>query len=159
LIVENILPHSEGAQPAPTILCSELCGRGLIVDFIPMTSNPLLLPVLNGAIAPTHQSNPHVENPSLLLFCVKDAPAITTLSLQLIVESLLLLRNFERPATMAVTNGNFFLKFIVESILEGAQFAPNFDRCRDLDISKLVVIYSKRSLHFRKDCGIFCEGE
>ena len=60
---------------------------------------------------------------------------------------------------MAVTNGNFFFKFIVESILEGAQFAPNFDRCRDLDISKLVVIYSKRSLHFREDCGIFCEGE
>jgi hypothetical protein len=24
---------------------------------------------------------------------------------------------------------------------------------------KLIVIYSKRSLHFREDCGIFCEGE
>ena len=96
LIVENILPRSEGAQPAPTILCNELCGCGSIVDFIPMTSNPLLPPVLNGAIAPTHQLNLHVKNPSLLLFCVKDAPAITTLSLQLIVESLLLLRDFER---------------------------------------------------------------
>ena len=28
---------------------------------------------------------------------------------------------------MAVTNGNFFFKFIVESIVEGARFAPNFD--------------------------------
>jgi len=25
--------------------------------------------------------------------------------------------------------------------------------------SKLIVIYFKRSLHFHKDCGIFCEGE
>jgi hypothetical protein len=25
--------------------------------------------------------------------------------------------------------------------------------------SKLIVIYSKRSLYFREDCGIFCEGE
>jgi hypothetical protein len=24
---------------------------------------------------------------------------------------------------------------------------------------KLIVMYSKRSLHFREDCGIFCEGE
>ena len=39
---------SEGAQPAPTILCNELCGHGLIVDFIPTTSNLLLSsPVLN----------------------------------------------------------------------------------------------------------------
>ena len=75
-----------------------------------------------------------VEFPSLLLFCVKDAPAImmvtfANFSLQLIVDtpSLLLLCDFERPAITAVTNGNFFFKFIVESILEGAQFAPNFD--------------------------------
>ncbi len=61
-----------------------------------------------------------VNNPSLLLFCVKDAPATMTLSLQLIVESLLLLCNFIRPEIMAVSNGNFFFKFIVESILEGA---------------------------------------
>ena len=25
--------------------------------------------------------------------------------------------------------------------------------------SKLIVIYSKKSLHFREDCGMFCEGE
>ena len=48
---------SEGAQPAPTFFSEELCGRGLIVDFIPTTSNPLLPPVLNRAIAPAHQSN------------------------------------------------------------------------------------------------------
>jgi hypothetical protein len=65
-----------------------------------------------------------VEFPSLLLFCVKDAPAImmVNFSLQLIVDtpSLLLLHDFECLAITAVTNGNFFFKFIVESILEGA---------------------------------------
>jgi hypothetical protein len=45
---------SEGAHPAPTILSEKLRGHGLIVDFIPTTSNPLLPPVLNGAIAPAH---------------------------------------------------------------------------------------------------------
>jgi hypothetical protein len=38
---------SEGAQLAPTILCNKLHGHGLIVDFIPTTSNLLLSPVLN----------------------------------------------------------------------------------------------------------------
>ncbi len=33
---------SKGAQPAPTISCNELCRYGLIVDFIPMTSNLLV---------------------------------------------------------------------------------------------------------------------
>jgi hypothetical protein len=33
---------SEGAQPAPTIVCDKLRGHGLIVDFIPTTSNLLL---------------------------------------------------------------------------------------------------------------------
>jgi hypothetical protein len=46
-------------------------------------------------------------------------------SLQLIVEtpSLLLLRDFERPAITAVMNGSFSFKFIVASHSEGAQFA------------------------------------
>jgi hypothetical protein len=58
-----------------------------------------------------------VEFPGLLLFCVKDAPAImmatlTNFSLPLIVDtlSLLLLCDFECPAITAVTNGNFFFK-------------------------------------------------
>jgi hypothetical protein len=97
---------SEGAQPAPTILCDKLCGRGLIVDFIPMTSNPLLPPVLNGAIAPAHQSNS-----------------------QLIVDLISVIRS-----STNIINGSF---------------KPQ----------KLSVIYSKRSLHFREDCGIFCDGE
>ena len=72
----------------------------VIVDFIPTTSNPLLPPVLNGAIAPAHQSNS-----------------------QLIVDLISVIRS-----------------------------STNI-------IRKLIVIYSKRSLHFREDCGIFCEGE
>jgi hypothetical protein len=63
---------SERAQPAPTFLCDKLCGCGLIVDFISTTSNPLLPPVLNGAIAPAHQSNWHVESKSkLIVICFK----------------------------------------------------------------------------------------
>ena len=108
-----------------------------------------------------------VEFPSLLLFGIKDAPAIrmvtlTNFSLQLIIEtpSLLLLHNFECPAITAVTNVNFLSKFIVESISGGSQFAPNFNRPIDLDTLKLnVVVYAKISLHVGKDCGIFCEGE
>jgi len=79
---------SKGAQPTPTILYNELRGRGLIVDFIPMTSNPLLPPVLNGASAPAHLLNLQVESKS-----------------------------------------------------------------------KLIVICFKIFLHFREDCGTFCEGE
>jgi hypothetical protein len=76
---------SEGAHPAPT---NNFHGHGLIVDFIPTTSYPLLPPVLNGAIAPAHQSNLRVESKS-----------------------------------------------------------------------KLIVICFKIFLHFREDCGRFCEGE
>ena len=44
----------------------------MIVDFIPTTSNLLLLPVLNGAIAPTHQLNLHIESKSkLTVICFK----------------------------------------------------------------------------------------
>ncbi len=83
-----------------------------------------------------------VENLCLLLFCAKDAPATTTLSLQLIVESLLLLCDFKCPAFMAVPNFNFFFKFIVESISEGARFAQKFDRRSNFDSSKYLLLYA-----------------
>jgi len=69
---------SEGAQPAPTILCNELCGHCLIVDFIPTTSNLLLSPVLNCS-ATSH----------LLLPCIHEcsAIAITNDPFQLIIIS------------------------------------------------------------------------
>jgi hypothetical protein len=77
------------------------------------------------------KDNSETMTSSLLLFCVKDALAImmahfANFSLQLIVEtpSLLLLRDFERPAIKAVMNGSFSFKFIVASHSEGARFAP-----------------------------------
>jgi hypothetical protein len=77
-----------------------------------------------------NEDNSETMTSSLLLFCVKDALAImmatfANFSLQLIVEtpSLLLLRDFERPAITAVMNGSFSFKFIVASHSEGAQFA------------------------------------
>jgi hypothetical protein len=118
---------SEGAQPAPTILCNKLCRRGLVVDFIPTTSNPLLPPVLNGS-ATSH----------LLLLCIHECSEIMIIAIMM-------------------TNDPFQL--IVISVSEGACTAPiTFNAKR----SKLIVVYVKKiktSLHFRKACGIFCEGE
>jgi len=57
---------SEGAQPASTILCNELCRHGLIVDFIPSTSNLLLSsPVLNCSAA-SHLLLPHIHECSAI---------------------------------------------------------------------------------------------
>ena len=52
-------------------------------------------------------------------------------------------------------------KLIVDCIVsipysKGARLAPIFYQ---LDSSKKIVVYSKISLHFHKDYGIFCEGE
>ena len=69
---------SEGAQPAPTILCNKLCGHGLIVDFIPTTSNLLLSPVLN-CLATSHLLLPRIHECSAI--------AITNDSFQLIIIS------------------------------------------------------------------------
>jgi len=88
--------------------------------------------------------------------------------------------HFNTPAT--IHNDSF--KLIDTLASEGARFAQIlYHQPRDLDSSqlivdlisinqsskniinssfkpqKLIVIYSKRSLHFREDCGIFCEGE
>jgi len=123
----------------------------------------LLLPVSNRTAITTTNSSP-------LLFCVKDAPAITTatnatFSLQLIVESfstgtnssLLLFCVKDAPAIMMVTHADYSLQLIVESLFTGAKQVasatiPN-------ESFKLIVKYTKTSLHFREDCGTFCEGE
>jgi hypothetical protein len=122
------------------------------------TQNLLLYAQIGSAIT----TATHAQN--LVLFFVRNDPAITMANhansklqliveclfllrnednseLQLIVEtpSLLLLHNFKHPAITAVMNGSFSFKFIVESILEGARFAPNFDRPSNLDSSRLIV--------------------
>jgi hypothetical protein len=129
------------------------------------TQNLLLYAQIGSAItAATHAQN-------LLLFFVQNNPAITMANhanskLQLIVECLFLLRNednselqlidetpillllrdFKRPAITAVMNGSFSFKFIVESILEGARFAPNFDQPSNLDSSRLIVDFISTTL-------------
>ena len=146
----------------------------------------------------------HAQN--LLLFFIRNDSAIT-------ISSLLLPRDFARPATTIATNGNFSLQLIVESLStgadyqvapatilddsfklidvltsEGAMFAPYIFENASTRTNKsskfavasqamvlsstiggkpngsfkpqnLIVIYFKRSLHFREVCGIFCEGE
>jgi hypothetical protein len=69
---------SEGAQPAPTILRNKLCGHGLTVDFIPTTSNLLLLPVSN-CLATSHLLLPRIHECSVI--------AITNDPFQLIIIS------------------------------------------------------------------------
>jgi hypothetical protein len=75
------------------------------------------------------------------------------------------------PATICINS----FKLIDALASEGAIFAPyifqdafytkelNHEgacaQATSLQTSKLIVMYSKTSLHFRKDCSIFCEGE
>ncbi len=61
---------------------------------------------------------------------------------------------------MMATHTDYSLQLVVESLFTGAKQValatiPNGS-------SMLIVIYVKKiktSLHFRKDCGMFCEGE
>jgi hypothetical protein len=92
-------------------------------------------------------------------------------SLQLIVESFSTGAKQVAPAT--ICNDSF--KLIVALASKEAMFAPyvfqdasylyelNHEgacvQANSLQTSKLIVMYSKTSLHFRKDCGILCEGE
>ena len=65
LASEGAALFSEGAQPALTILCNELCEHGLIVDFNPTTSNLLLLPVSNCS-ATSHLLLPRIHECSAI---------------------------------------------------------------------------------------------
>ena len=103
----------------------------------------------------------------------------------IMISSLLLLRGSSCPAITTATNATFSLQLIVESFSTGAKhiFEDAFNCANksskfavvsqamvpsmtigdnsngNVKPQKLIVIYSKRSLRFRKDCGIFCEGE
>jgi hypothetical protein len=54
-----------------------------------------------------------------------------------------------QEAHMIMITPSLSRKFIVQSLSEGAR----------VPTSKLIVIYSKKILHFREDCVIICEGE
>jgi hypothetical protein len=84
---------------------------------------------------------------SLLLFCVKDAPAImmathADYSLQLIVESL-----------FTGTNPSLLLPFHQDNPAITAASLANFS------LQLIVDIFCKISFHFCEDYRIFCEGE
>jgi hypothetical protein len=109
---------------------------------------------------------------NLLLLSVQDNSAImmathTIYSLQLIVEYFSTGAKQVVPAT--IRNNSF--KLIVALASEGAIFTPqifqdtsylyklNHEGATSFQTSKLIVMYSKTSLCFCKDCGLFCEGE
>jgi hypothetical protein len=113
---------------------------------------------------------------NLLLLSIQNDSAImmaahTRYSLQLIVESFSMGAHQMAPATICT---NLF-KLIDTLASEGAIFAPYIfqdtfyanrlnheEECAQatsFQTSKLIVIYSKTSLHSHKDCGIFCAAE
>jgi hypothetical protein len=64
-----------------------------------------------------------------LLFFVQNNPAI-------VISSLLLPRDFECPAIMTATNGNFSLQLIVKSFFTGAKQVASATIC--IDSFKLI---------------------
>jgi hypothetical protein len=123
----------------------------------------------------------HTQNS--LLLCVQDDPANSKLHLivafilrastaQTIVESLFLLCDEDNsetmasslllfsvkdtPAIMMVTHANYSLQLIVESLFTGAKQVASATIPNE---SFKLINVSKTSLHFREDCGMFCEGE
>ena len=138
---------------------------------------------------PFIQDNSAIKISSLLLLHDLERPAIMTatnviFSLQFIVE--LLLTGTKQVAPATILDDSFKLIDVLAS--EGATFAPHISEdafnCANksskfavtsqamvlsttigdnssgsIKPQNLIVIYSKRSLHFREDCGIFCEGE
>jgi hypothetical protein len=79
------------------------------------------------------EDNSEIMASSLLLFCVKDAPAI-----------------------MMATHADYSLQLIVESLFTGAKQVVS---ATIPNKSFKLIDVSKTSLHFRKDCGMFYEGE
>jgi hypothetical protein len=79
------------------------------------------------------EDNSETMASSLLLFCIKDAPAI-----------------------MMATHANYSLQLIVESLFTGAKQVVS---ATIPNKSFKLIDVSKTSLYFREDCGMFCEGE
>jgi hypothetical protein len=86
--------------------------------------------------------------------------AICKDSFKFIVESILEGAQFA-PTTFQTSINGFQLVVEFNPILhsEGALFAPYFDRSSDIDSSKLIVICFEISFHFCEDYRIFREGE
>jgi hypothetical protein len=96
-----------------------------------------------------------------------------TFSLQLIDESISTGAKQVTPATICndsfkltdalALEGAIVASYIFEDAFPYATNKLNHEgawaQATSLQTSKLIVISFKRSLHFRKDCGIFCEGE
>jgi hypothetical protein len=93
--------------------------------------------------AKTGANNATNKSESLLLHALFGS-AITTARIH--TPSLLLLYLHDNSAIMTALNTQNLLLFFVQN--DPASQA-----------SKLIVKYSKTSLHFHKDCGTFCEGE
>jgi hypothetical protein len=101
-----------------------------------------------------HWSANVTKSNNALSFNIKSASAIKSLhgkASDIIVVSIVAL---QQRAAMSDFNVIYFASHIDKSNHEGA-----WAQATSFQTSKLIVIYSKTSLHFCKDCRIFCEGE
>ena len=92
-----------------------------------------------------NRDNSEIMTPSLLLFCIKYAPAnltapLANLTLQSIVDFIPVLEGAHQVAPTTICNNS--LKFIVESILEGAGFAPTTALQTSIAEFQLVVKFN-----------------
>ncbi len=154
LIVNYILiPSSEGARRAALKLIGDFVINGF-VNHIELTE--LISRVLDGHMNYFQQGAASHFNDA----CIH----------RLIVVSVSEGARQVAPAQLAASST--ILKLIDALISEGARFDSNLYRPGDLDssqltvynnsakrASQLIVIYSKKFLHFREDCVIICEGE
>ena len=64
------------------------------------------------------------------------------------------------PTTFTITQAHDCQRLIVDFIAANeSNHEGAWAQATSFQTSKLIVIYSKKSLHFREDCGMFCEGE
>jgi hypothetical protein len=137
---QNLLLPSVQDDPAITMTNHANSKLQLIVEYLLLPRN-----FERPAITMT------VNTRNLLPFFVQNDPAITIASsLQLIVESLFLLRNEDNSETMAPS----LLLFCIKDA-PAIMTAP----LANFSLQLIVDIFCKISFHFCEDYRIFCEGE
>jgi hypothetical protein len=153
---------SEGAQPAPTILCNKLCGRGLIVDFICNNSFKLIdtLASEGAQFAQIFYQPGNLDSSQLIVDLIFSIWSSTNIIKSLVGSSASfacrLINLVEHNCLIGIV-GHCLIGYIKLFKLNTAFGHKELIELNNVGSSKLIV--SKISLHFCKDCGLFCEGE
>jgi hypothetical protein len=110
------------------------------------TTKAILLKLDNCLLHPAKSAANHATPRNLLLFFVRNNPAI-------MIPSLLLPHDFEHSAIMMATHANLLLLPVRDGPASTVATLANFS------LQLIVVIFCKISFHFCEDCRIFREGE